>query len=700
MHTLHLKAVDSRYASPEELDEARITPDQIPLDLGGQPMRLMAHQAATVRALRSREAAFVVNEAMTADGKSLAGLFQLFSEGEGTFTMFPTNELANDQQRALQSLLPRWMTPRWAKRAPDYGVINAAKIDELQEQIEHIKRADALEMIIDNELVLTNPDIFNLIMSFGYNRFGVARDRLVNRLASHFPLFVFDEFHLFGAPQSAAVMIAVLLIQQLVSSQRPPRFLFLSATPQETLSTLAAKAGLCVGRISGEYQHGQAVTPEGYRRILQPATLTLHAARLEDWVREHTDDIILPFFRDHAPGARGVIIANGIATAYRVLDFLRGPCIANGIALADNTGATPRSARNLNADLLVATSTVDVGVDFRINFMVFESADAGSHIQRLGRLGRHTDNGAGNTFSHFEAHALLPSWIADGIAEEIRADEVVDRARYKQAVEKAFPPQQDFQQYVRKWAGVQAAHVLRELRKPEIRTQYAAIHDRVKEKYRILFPSGAGKYNSLLQGKQTAILQEVKSFRGGSPFMALVQQAASRPPEFMSYNLITLLLHGRLEYIPDDEADALMIRMGQNVATLRRSAPLGVFRLHGWLPKPRPVTVYIDQELSAEQLAEQVIELKGVRLDAADVPGMRHINRKLEARTLPTLLTPDEPESLRRKLRLGYQIEMFTFTSIGEATGTAVFGRDALLLDSVLWRKKPAASAPDNPFFA
>jgi len=55
-------------------------------------------------------------------------------------------------------------------------------------------------------------------------------------------------------------------------------------------------------------------------------------------------------------------------------------------------------------------------VDFQINFLVFESRDGGSFLQRLGRMGRHTGytrNGQNFDFQDYRAYALVPGWIAD-----------------------------------------------------------------------------------------------------------------------------------------------------------------------------------------------------------------------------------------------------------------------------------------------
>jgi len=81
MNHFRLQAVDSRLATPTELEAAGITEGQIPKDALGNMWGLAAHQVATVKALRFGNAPIVINRAMTGDGKTLAGRFQLFTAG-------------------------------------------------------------------------------------------------------------------------------------------------------------------------------------------------------------------------------------------------------------------------------------------------------------------------------------------------------------------------------------------------------------------------------------------------------------------------------------------------------------------------------------------------------------------------------------------------------------------------------------------
>jgi CRISPR-associated endonuclease/helicase Cas3 len=86
-YSIDLKPI---YSSPAE---------SMPKDLRLPPGWSLAwHQVATLEALRNPEIDVVINTAMTGDGKSLAAQLEVL-QGECTaIALYPTNELARDQE--------------------------------------------------------------------------------------------------------------------------------------------------------------------------------------------------------------------------------------------------------------------------------------------------------------------------------------------------------------------------------------------------------------------------------------------------------------------------------------------------------------------------------------------------------------------------------------------------------------------------
>lgn len=75
------------------------TPEGISLPEGWS---LSWHQAETLKALSDSSIDVVFNTAMTGDGKSLAAYLRAMTAKIYTLAMYPTNELARDQERQVQ----------------------------------------------------------------------------------------------------------------------------------------------------------------------------------------------------------------------------------------------------------------------------------------------------------------------------------------------------------------------------------------------------------------------------------------------------------------------------------------------------------------------------------------------------------------------------------------------------------------------
>jgi hypothetical protein len=98
-------------------DEAEAPPEvaaRLPLNPDGTRWRLSQHQVETYKALTSSEYDVIFNTAMTGDGKSLAAYLRTLVSGRPVLAMYPTNELARDQQTQLDGSKKRRQQRRGA----------------------------------------------------------------------------------------------------------------------------------------------------------------------------------------------------------------------------------------------------------------------------------------------------------------------------------------------------------------------------------------------------------------------------------------------------------------------------------------------------------------------------------------------------------------------------------------------------------
>ncbi len=686
--------------------------EDLPPELAGAPWPLSQHQVETYRALTGGEYDVIFNTAMTGDGKSLAGYLLTLLNGINypMFAMYPTNELGRDQEKQFTQTQQQWHTHLAAKS------LNSAELDTLMAADDFSQRGDALlNEIRNHEVLLTNPDIFHYIMSHFYRRPNDAADKIIGPLVQGFKQFTFDEFHIFETPQVISVINAMLFIREIGGGQNH-RFLFLSATPSLEMQQFLAQSGLRYQIINpaelGWYAHGLTPFDSGqWRQILHGCDLHFANGQMEDWVDQHQDDILLPFFVQNRPYAKGAIIVNSIAAAKRLLRRLEPVFNVHGLTVADNTGLTSQAGRaeSYQADLLIGTSTIDVGVDFNINFLLFESLNAGTFLQRLGRLGRHKDyerDGRFYPFEKFEAYALVPPWVnetlfqgKDGAEPLLQTGTDVTRQQLIAAIDQAFPPPASFTGYVSDWGRFQSLNVMQNLYHPTIREQYLHSREQLGIRYEQTFNISLKKAHwDLKEFKkegQELLLSEAMSFRGGSYFQIAIldETEPNRPHQPKLADLFMLLANGELAMLEEAEfyttvEQAKMSRRFFETANGGKNGPLGYFRLLGWRNERTPYRLCLQHYLNgwdSNQFGQAII-LKGVEIDAA---GMNAVNQHLRRRHLPATLclAYTHPVELKRMLYLPPLFQIFQFTSLDNVTGCVAFGREALLLHTKLKRR-------------
>ncbi|MBX0326718.1 type I-D CRISPR-associated helicase Cas3', partial [Oscillochloris sp. ZM17-4] len=688
--------------------------DRLPKD-----WRLSQHQLATYRALRSDDVDVVINTAMTGDGKSLAGLLPLLvnPRHNGTLSLFPTNELIQDQYASAGRMLPLWNHPaEWV--GPLYG----ARLDELSATVEVLKRPDLLLRELNNHrLTLSNPDILHAILQFHYQQRGRSPDHVAGQMAMLFDQLTFDEFHIFDTPEVVAVLTGLLFL----ATQSPRlKTLFLSATPSPQIDDLLKRAGFA-SRLrmidpqrEGWYHHG-ADPGSGWRAILQGSNISFAQGNAEDWIAAGGDQILLNWFREHRPGARAALIVNSVATALRLVSRLKPLLAHKGLTVEPNTGITSRTIRkaSYDADLLIGTSTVDVGVDFRINLLIFESSGAGTFLQRLGRLGRHTTftdrDQREQRFAAFAAHALVPSFIYERLFQPQEGEPApfVDGATYTREdlariINTAFPKPVSFTHYTRLWGRFVPAKVYQELSRKELRQIFGSVRDHLKQRFYDLTSTSVVKackeWEERDKQGEGLLIREAQSFRGGSPFDCGVLKEDEG--DVVTYDLFWLLANAHLELMTREAFCAAVRRMGKLDMPYQRGYQKFFFRWLGLREQREQVHIILGPQVAQwgserHQIAQV---LPGIQVGCNGHEAFMHkLNSKLIDDPCVGLIIPaHEPRQVQRARYLppGLQLWPYTADSLdaGVQAGSVAFGRNALLLDSLL-RIKPLPSSSDAP---
>jgi len=153
--------------------------------------QLSEHQVRTYQALLDPSSEVIFNTALTGDGKSLAAYLPVLNNGHHAFGMYPTIELSRDQARQFEGYC------RDFQRQVSYLPLWGAEMTRLAKEHGFKQRGEWLVAQFKNYgVILTNPDIFNLVMNYRYRPFIYNAIELPYSLGVGYDYFVFDEFHL------------------------------------------------------------------------------------------------------------------------------------------------------------------------------------------------------------------------------------------------------------------------------------------------------------------------------------------------------------------------------------------------------------------------------------------------------------------------------------------------------------------------
>lgn len=687
------------------------------------------HQAETLKALRDPDVDVVFNIAMTGDGKSLAAYLKSLQEYYCAIGLYPTNELARDQELQISNYVQTFQPTH----EPRINRLSGTEL-EVYAETEKLKKADAIATRTgQSEILVTNPDIFHYIYRGAYVFRGDAPDKLWNRIDRNFDLFIFDEFHVFGAPQISSVINTLLLIRYTSGLSRRDgthkKFLFLSATPNDQLLERLETAGLrcqIIDPLASQKYHFPNNQEEMEQLNLKDWRLVARSIRLnfisleptskasEIWLQENVS-LILNQFQQH-PGSKGAIILNSIAAVKRLTPLLQELLEPYGLRVSENTGLSGKGVReqSLFADLVIGTSTIDVGVDFKINFLIFESSDAGNFIQRLGRLGRHDGyelDGENIRFDGFTAYALIPNFLAErlfvGDAPPLETAGFYDRPFLNQTIREQYRRINDFRGYYKRWGAVQSFRLFWDLGDRTIQQQYDGSRKEFQTACEKVFDTSFKKVAGQVRGwaeewqqlsgkKGNPIADDACSFRGSSPLQCGLYDLTevNEGDRFKTYDLPGVLGNLDIEILSKaafmqmlEEAEN---RIGQPIPKGRFAHCLAFMKLKAYREERLNWKFAYPGNLQPVADTWKVQVLNGLEIWQPENRWATEINNTLRKEGLVAYVLRCSVTEVRMRLRLPMHFQIYPISdqySFHDATApySVAFGQSALLLDTLAY---------------
>jgi CRISPR-associated helicase Cas3 len=366
------------------------------------------HQAALFDSWHEHNAFLLTTK--TGSGKTQAAALPVIAHGESAFFVYPTNALIEDQERSIRALADGmgWRAYSYVagdafdKRAFNRADIvlfriDADNLEKIRRQKRHRTKGQTLKYLLNANsgrptIVLTNPDTLFLILTLRYGQ-GMA----VFQSLRQYQTLVVDEFHLYGGVELAHLLFMLHYCR--AQGFFGGRFVLLSATPDEDVSRLLAqviaphrvpvKDHLSYPRVKDRtVAHPVTLYPISPGDEPVEAALAQFEALRPDLMRlftQNTADDYVPL----------VIIFNSVMAAMYAADLLRERHKVPANQIGEYRGLMDRQLRSFeNKLVVVGTSAIEVGVDFKCRYLIFEAGDIAAFMQRFGRVGRHEEGTA------------------------------------------------------------------------------------------------------------------------------------------------------------------------------------------------------------------------------------------------------------------------------------------------------------------
>lgn len=668
------------------------------------------HQLETLKAVRNPDIDVIFNYGVPGSGKSLAAYLDTLQGGICALGLYPTQELVEQQKNQIQKYLAQFQLE---------GKVRVSSLSKNDLEISTEKQdISVLESSINNsEILLISPEILDCWYQHQYDSFKGSLNQFFNRLEARFNLFVIDEFYQFNPSQITNIINMMFLLHY---THRPQKFLYISTTPNPKMIERATVLGWRVKIVNSiaenKYQFPQTkaevqqLKQQRWRQVspeisLNFVSLESTSNASETWLRENRDCIVSQFVQ--YPGSKGAIILNSIAIVKRLVPFFREIFEPLGLRVAENTEL---SKQPLSADLVLGTSMIGLPEESPINFLVFESANVGHFIGRLGRLGRknsYEDNSNQVRFEKFSAYALVPNFLIDHLFPEespiLKSHTSYDPATFPTLIRTAYRQVGDWHDYYTRWGAIQSMEVYQQLDSPSIKQKYPdaqkSFQIACEEMFKISIQDTLNHHQEWYQisekKENNLILKNLISFSHTTTSLSCGlynPEESNGSTRFKVYDLPKILIDLEVEAISEVEFMELL----QATAISRKNhLPRGKFkRCLAWMKFRSYREEQWDWRFTYPGDLKEIAESKkvqillGIQVWQLKNDWISQLNLRLKQQALVGYILHCTVTEVRQKFHLPMHFEIYPIseqTDVSDliAPYSVAFGESALLLDTI-----------------
>ena len=537
------------------------------------------HQVQMRDLIEKNEKFVAMNTTITGGGKTFSYAVPVMRENMTAVVVFPTNALTADQSRSITELATEYFSEKDV-------LVRELTADKMQSRREKqrkkgelspdaMKNSQQIQRSLDNadkndgpSFILTNPDIFMGIMRGNYNQ--EARQKL--ELAD---IMVVDEFH-HARPkgQNSLIMSMDELYHRNDNRCNLKRFVFLSATPDEEVERQLSDY---FGNDDGIYHRVDSTknskplselrmdSSEPYNPVMPQVNTTFIGARPFSTKHKIKSEEYFDRIVEFVSSDRSIIILDGVAEVNDVCQALK-EAVPDGRRVEPISGLRPENMEDKlnNADIIVANSTVEVGVDIgNVQQLVYTGYNASRFMQRLGRL-RANSNSYRKTAVCFTTPDALQTF---GSLREMETSPV-PRDRLQSVVNHQLGSEADASLYKSAFSPVEMYRAIDERAKTMYRTEnnYRKNASKIVAKHCFKSVDADPRKDDierLWQMAQSPLGKAMQSYRQSS-LTALVYDNRPECQSIKTYPITSLLRLADVEFLTEPVFDDRLVEKGIN----------------------------------------------------------------------------------------------------------------------------------------